>query len=124
MSTQGGYRDDRGIGSLGLPALDGSLALLASCQENVDGHDKLKSVGSDVHLSIDDFVVGDFPEKARQIHTRLLTNRALNRITFDKDSGFFRPTVEQSKASAAPPSLASGASVQPTRSRPILSIAA
>jgi hypothetical protein len=126
MLPQGGNRNDDGIlAALALPLLDGLLAPLATSEKDVDRHDEGEPVNANVHLSIEDFVVGDFPHVTRQIgHTRLLSSRILSPLSKVNIKGLSRPKTEQSKAGVESLSPAKGGAPSTRVSLPILSIVA
>jgi hypothetical protein len=81
MLPQGGYRNDDGLlAALALPLLDGLLTSLATGEKDMDRHDKGEAARPNVHLSLDDFIVGDFPHVARQL-THISSLDSIDRVT-------------------------------------------
>jgi hypothetical protein len=116
-----------------VPLCNCSFASGAARLKHIDRHNEREAIQSDVHVVVDNLIIGHPAQETRQLTHTLTLPESAGRETINgaEKSFVVNPKLTKvsgltlnSNAGVAPPSPATGASVQPARSRPILSIAA
>ena len=77
--------DGSGRVPLALPLNNSSFALGASDEEHVDWHCEREACGSDLHVSVNDFEIGDSPHPQRQSGHTLTDSDSLDRASVNTD---------------------------------------